>query len=358
MQRFKHIVIKEALHIRRDPASMMMLIMMPVLFMLMFGYAVNTEVDHIYMGVLDNDHTYESRELIRTFVTSNYFELYSYYDEIDAIDTALDAGEIKAAIVIPNGYGSHPSETEIAFVVDGSDPTVARTALQSGSLIAQSQKGTAAIQGNFKTTVWYNPAMESRLFTIPGLMGLIMQNITVMLTAFSLVRERERGTIEQLMVSPIKSYELIVGKMIPYVVIGNIDFLITIFFGTVWFNVPFRGSMALLLVLGNAFIFSALAIGMLISTISKNQLQAMQMSFLIILPSVLLSGFVFPRDAMPKFIYYIGYVIPLTYFLDILRGIVIKGVGFSIIWRQTLALSIMSILLLTVASIRFKKRLE
>ncbi|WP_246543103.1 ABC transporter permease [Fusibacter paucivorans] len=357
MQRFKHIVIKEALHIRRDRASMVMLIMMPVFFMLMFGYAVNTEVDHIYMGVLDNDHTYESRELVRTFTTSNYFELYSYYHDIKAIDTALDSGEIKTAIVIPKGYGSDPIESEIAFFVDGSDPTVARTALQSGSLIAQSQKGMT-LQGNFRTTVWYNPSMESRQFTIPGLMGLIMQNITVMLTAFSLVRERERGTIEQLMVSPIKSYELIIGKMIPYVVIGNIDFLITIFFGMVWFNVPFRGSMALLLILGNAFIFSALAIGMLISTVSKNQLQAMQMSFLIILPSVLLSGFVFPRDAMPTFIYYIGYAIPLTYFLDILRGIIIKGVGFEIIWQQTLALTIMSILLLTIASIRFKKRLE
>jgi len=357
MQRFRHIIIKEIIHIRRDKASMIMLVMMPVMFMLLFGYAVNTEVDNIYIGVLDNDQTYESRELVRTFITSNYFELLAYYDDIDSVNRALDTGEIKTALIIPAGYHEGTLTQDVAFIVDGSDPTVARTALQSGSLIAQSHKMFLE-QSNFKTSVWYNPAMESKVFTIPGLMGLVMQNITVMLTAFSLVREREKGTIEQLMVSPIRSYELIIGKMIPYVIIGNIDFLITIFFGMIWFGVPFKGSFLLLMLLGNAFIFSALAIGMLISTVSKNQLQAMQMTLLIILPSVLLSGFVFPRDAMPRVIYYLGYAMPLTYFLDILRGIVIKGVGFSLIWHQTLALLTMTCVLLTVASIRFKKHLE
>jgi len=309
------------------------------------------------MGVLDNDQSYESRELVRTFITSNYFELLAYYDDIDSVNRALDTGEVKTALIIPYGYHEGTMTQEVAFLVDGSDPTVARTALQSGNLIAQSNM-LFSKQSTFKANVWYNPAMESKIFTIPGLMGLVMQNITVMLTAFSLVREREKGTIEQLMVSPIRSYELIIGKMAPYVVIGNIDFLITIFFGTIWFGVPFKGSFLLLMLLGNAFIFSALAIGMLISTVSKNQLQAMQMTLLIILPSVLLSGFVFPRDAMPRFIYYLGYAMPLTYFLDILRGVVIKGVGFALIWRQTLALCMMACVLLTLASIRFKKHLE
>lgn len=336
---------------------MIMLVMMPVMFMLLFGYAVNTEVDHINIGVLDNDQSYESRELVRTFMTSYYFELLAYYDDMDSVNRALDKGEIKTALIIPQGYHKGTLSQEVAFIVDGSDPTVARTALQSGSLIAQSSHLLSS-SNTFKTNVWYNPAMESKNFTIPGLMGLVMQNITVMLTAFSLVREREKGTIEQLMVSPIRSYELIIGKMLPYILIGNIDFLITIFFGTIWFDVPIKGSFLLLILLGNAFIFSALAIGMLISTVSKNQLQAMQMTLLIILPSVLLSGFVFPRDAMPRIIYYLGYAMPLTYFLDILRGLVIKGVGFSLIWRQTLALCAMTCVLLTVASIRFKKHLE
>ena len=357
MQRFKHIILKEIIHIRRDRASIGLVIMMPIFFMLMFGYAVNTEVDHIYLGVLDNDHSYESREFVRTFITSNYFELYEYYDNVKAIEKALDAGTIKTAMIIPNGFSSQTGLGEISFIVDGSDPTVARTALQSASLIAQSENFKNFTQ-NFNTNVWYNPSMESGRFTIPGLMGLIMQNITVMLTAFSLVREKERGTIEQLIVSPIKPHELIVGKMIPYVFIGNIDFLITIFFAVSWFNVPIRGSFLLLMLLGNVFIFSALAIGMMISAVSKNQLQAMQMSFMIILPSVLLSGFVFPREAMPTFIYYMGYALPLTYFLDILRGIVIKGVDFSIIWHQTLALGLMSLILLTIASKQFKKHIE
>lgn len=363
MNRFKHIVIKEFIHIRRDPASVFMLLMMPLVFMLIFGYAVNTEVDEINVAVLDGDRTFESRELIRSFLNSDYFKLYTNVESQEEVQHLIETGDIKTGLIIPAGFSKElnsGSSTSAEIIVDGSDPTVARTALQSANLLSKAFTMHSDLSSgiNLSTNVWYNPSMKSTIFTIPGLMGLIMQNITVMLTSFSLVREREKGTIEQLIVSPIRSYELILGKMVPYILIGNIDFLITVCIGLLYFKIPLRGSFILLMILGNAFIFCSLAIGMMISTVSKNQLQAMQMTILIILPSVLLSGFVFPREAMPLPIFYAGYLIPMTYFLEILRGIIVKGVGLHIIYQQAVFLLCFSAVLLTMASIRFKRHLE
>jgi ABC-2 type transport system permease protein len=208
------------------------------------------------------------------------------------------------------------------------------------------------------TRVPYNPSLRNQNFTIPGLVGLIMQNITVLLTAFALVRERERGTIEQLIVTPIKSTELILGKHTPYVIIGFLDFLFSLALGMLWFNVPIHGSLGLLLFLGAGFVICALAIGILISTISKTQLQAMQLSVLIILPSVLLSGFVFPREAMPKIIQLIGYALPLTYFLNILRGIITKGVGMEYLFNDVALLFTLGLVLLVISMVRFRKKLD
>ncbi len=348
---------------------------MPVMFMLIFGYAVNTEVDDISMAVYDQDKTQESRELIEKFAQSNYFKPNIYVNSIKDIERLIDSGDVKSAIVISAGFSKElkrGKSPQVQLIIDGTDPTVARTALQSGLLISKiysikiQQKNsklrgmTAQILGgiDMRTRVWYNPNLETPKFTIPGLIGLIMQNITVMLTAFALVREKEKGTIEQLIVTPVKSWELILGKMIPYILIGSSEFLIALFFGSYWFNVPVRGNLLLLIALGFGFVICALAIGMLVSTVAKNQLQAMQMAFLFLLPSVLLSGFVFPREAMPKIIQFIGYFIPLTYFLKILRGIILKGIGMDYLWREVSILSAMGILLLLVASFRFKKKLD
>jgi ABC-2 type transport system permease protein len=208
------------------------------------------------------------------------------------------------------------------------------------------------------TKVLYNPELRNQNFTIPGLIGLIMQNITILLTAFTLVREREMGTIEQLIVSPIKSPELILGKLLPYILICFFDFLYALAIGLLWFKVPVQGSLGLLLFLGAGFVICALAIGVLISTQAKTQLQAMQLSLLALLPSVLLSGFVFPREAMPKVIQWLGYGIPLTYFLNILRGIILKGVGIQYLFNDVLFLFILGLLLLVLSIVRFRKRLD
>jgi ABC-2 type transport system permease protein len=211
---------------------------------------------------------------------------------------------------------------------------------------------------DFRPQVWFNPELDSIKFNIPGLIGLIMQNITVMLTAFALVRERERGTMEQLIVTPIRPGELIIGKLIPYVIIAFFDVMLVITAGVYWFNVPVKGSMLSLMILSLVFLLVALGLGLLISTSAKTQLQAMQMTVLLILPSVILSGFIFPREAMPLPIRILGSFIPLTYFLEILRGVILKGIGLEYLWRNLVILLIFGIATLTIASVRFKKNLD
>ncbi|AHM55996.1 ABC-type multidrug transport system, permease component YbhS [Peptoclostridium acidaminophilum DSM 3953] len=350
-----------------------MAVMMPLIFIFLFGYAVNTDVENIDMAVLDMDKSMESRELVKKFEASNYFVPSVYVKNTGEIERLIDTGKVKCAIIIPSGFSKTVNgfgDSSVQLIIDGVDPTIARTALQSGFLLSKnyslerlpqlqsSQLNTGEPGLDVRTKVWYNPNLESTKFTIPGLIGLIMQNITVILTAFSLVREKERGTIELLMVTPIKPAELIVGKMVPYILIGTLDFLIALFFGTYWFDVPIAGNTMLLIILGVIFVICSLSIGILISTIAQTQAQAMQMAFLFLLPSILLSGFIFPRESMPFPIMVAGYFIPLTYFLKILRGIILKGSDFTILANEVYILLAFGIALLAVASISFKKRLD
>lgn len=373
-QRFWSIVKKEFIQIKRDKASFGIAIGMPIMMMFLFGYAVNTQLEDISTAVLDQNHTSDSRELIKSFENTLYFKVIEQSSSIESIEEKMNEGKIHAALIIPPDYSEKLDKKEkpkVQLLIDGSDPTTARTAFSSGVMAIQNQgvKQMEVLSSRLSqkiniggvdvsTKVMYNPSLKNQNFTIPGLVGLIMQNITVLLTAFALVRERERGTIEQLIVSPIKSSELILGKLLPYVVIGFFDFIFSLALGFLWFGVPIRGSLGLLIFLGFGFVICALAIGILISTISKTQLQAMQLSVLIILPSVLLSGFVFPREAMPKIIQYLGYALPLTYFLNILRGIVLKGVGMNYLYKDVILLFILGFFLLTFSMIRFRKKLD
>ncbi|MCT4585923.1 MAG: ABC transporter permease [Peptostreptococcaceae bacterium] len=366
--RFFAIVKKEFIHIKRDKPSLIIAIMMPLMFILLFGYAVNSDLSNIKIAILDMDKTSNSKELVDKFKTSNYFIVDNYLKNIDDLEIMIKENKIKAGLIIPKGFYKKNLNKSIQFIIDGVDPTTAKTALQSGLLIIQdynfkivtkNKKLLSNInQIDIRPKVYYNPNLKSSNFTIPGLIGLIMQNITVMLTAFSLVREKENGTMELLIVTPIKSLELILGKMVPYILIGSIDFLIALSFGTFWFDVPIRGNLFLLLGLGLLFVICSLSIGMLISTVAKTQGQAMQMSIIIILPSVLLSGFVFPREEMIAPIKMLGNVIPLTYFLNILRGIILKNSTLINLRFDILNLSIITFVLLFLASIKFKKTLS
>jgi ABC-2 type transport system permease protein len=367
-KRFFSIIKKEFIQIKRDKASFGIALVMPIMMMLLFGYAVSTELDNISMIVLDESRSTDSRQLIDSFKNTGYFNVKGSVNNLAEIYKEIDTGKAHAAVIIPADFTKDKS---IQLIIDGSDPTTARTALSSGVLTSENyginainkvkekmNQGNSTSSINISTRVLYNPSMRSQNFTVPGLIGLIMQNITIILTAFALVREKERGTIEQLLVSPLKPFEIIIGKLIPYIIIGFFDFLYALFFGLYYFKVPIAGSLPLLIFLGSGFVICALAIGILISTISKTQLQAMQLSVLIILPSVLLSGFMFPRESMPKAVQLLGYALPLTYFLNILRDIILKGLDISYLYKDLIPLFLLGFILLILSIVSFRRKLD
>ncbi|MCF6095208.1 ABC transporter permease [Microaerobacter geothermalis] len=374
IHRFASIMKKEFLQLKRDRASFGIAVMMPLVLLLLFGYAINTDVDHMPTAIWDQSKSKESRELIASFELTQYFDMTNEVQNYKQLQSLMDTGNIKMGLVIPPDYAyqlEKNEEAKIQILIDGSDPTAARTALSSAQLITQNK--ALAIQEEMlkkqgfnqriipikaETRVLYNPDMDSTVFNIPGLIGLILQNVTALLTAFALVRERERGTMEQLVVTPVRPIELILGKLVPYVIIGLFSFSLVLFTGIYWFQVPVKGNILLLFVLGLLFLITTLSIGILISTIAKTQLQAMQMAFIIMLPSVLLSGFIFPRETMPLFVQGLGGLIPLTYFLEILRGIFLKGVSISYLWQETLILTLITLIICSIAVLRFRKKLE
>jgi ABC-2 type transport system permease protein len=373
--RFMAILRKEFIQIKRDRPSLIMAIAMPVVLLLLFGYAVNTDVDHLPTVVWDQSQSQDSRELIEAFRNTIYINPALYVQGYQQVEKTLDSGQARVAIIIPADYGKQiqgNGTASVQVLVDGSDPTVARAALAAVQTLGlnkalQFQTERLQIQGisnlpalpiNIETRVWYNPDMKSSVFNIPALIGLILQNIIAMLTAFSMVREKERGTMEQLVVTPIHSLELLLGKLLPFVLIGFISLSFILAVGIFWFGVPPKGSLLLLVMLAVLFMFTILAIGLLISTVSGTQLQAMQMTFILILPSILLSGFIFPRETMPKLLQLLGSLMPLTYFLEIVRGIFLKGNGIKFLWQDTLALCAFALILLALAALKFKKTLE
>ncbi|MEW6446902.1 MAG: ABC transporter permease [Bacillota bacterium] len=374
LMRLWAVVKKEVLHIKRDRPSLIISFMLPVMMLFLFGYAVTMDVDEIKTAVLDGDRTRASRELIAAFSASGYFKITAYPVSRREVEKLITGGRVKASLVIPAGYSrtlARGDAAPVQFIIDGSDSTIARTALQAGELVAgaysrrlklaainKSGKILPPAGVDLRARVWYNPNMESARFFIPGLIGLIMQNITVMLTAFALVRERERGTLEQLIVTPVRPAELVIGKLIPYVVIAFIDVSVIFLVGTYWFGVGVAGNVLLLAVLALFFLLGALGLGLLISTVTRTQLQAMQATMGLILPSVLLSGFVFPREAMPAVIRWLGNFIPLTYFLEVLRGIILKGAGPDVLSVQAAFLVAFGCGTLMLAALRFRKTLD
>jgi ABC-2 type transport system permease protein len=372
--RFLAVLKKEFLHIRRDRASLIMAIAMPIGMLLLFGYAVNTDVEHLSTVVWDQSQTADSRDFIASVRNTQYMDPDNFVEGYQQIESYLDSGKARAAVIIPPDFGRRLGQKQatVQVLVDGSDPTVARAVmsavqmlglnksldLQSKRLIAMGNSGGTTLPLDIETRVWYNPDMKSKNFNIPALIGLILQNVIAMLTSFSIVREKERGTMEQLVVTPIRSLELLLGKLLPFVFIGFISLTLILATGILWFGVIPMGSIPLLILLSTIFLFTILAIGLLISSISKTQLQAMQMTFILILPSILLSGFIFPRETMPKLLQLMGGLLPLTYFLEIVRGIFLKGVGLQFLWQDTLALCLFAVILLAVAAKKFKKNLD
>jgi len=373
--RFVAVLKKEFLHIRRDRASLIMAIGMPIAMLLIFGYAINTNVEHLPTVVWDQAQTVDSRELITSIRNTQYMDPDNFVQGYKEIEGFLDSGRARAAVIIPPDFGKKikgMKQASVQVLVDGSDPTVARAILsavqmlglnkslqlQSERIVALGSASGLEMPLNLETRVWYNPDMKSRVFNIPALIGLILQSVIAMLTSFSIVREKERGTMEQLVVTPIRPLELMLGKLLPYVVIGFVSMSLIMATGIFWFGVVPVGSVPLLFLLSTLFLVTILAIGLLISSIASTQLQAMQMTFIMLLPSILLSGFIFPRETMPTFLHFLGGLLPLTYFLEIVRGIFLKGVGIQFLWQDTLTLCAFAVILLMIASKKFKKTLD
>ena len=369
-KRIWSIIRKEFFQIKRDKRTIAIIILMPILELLLFGYAASTSVDHIPTVMLNNDIGIESRELLDNFVNSQYFDLDYNAKNIEEVQVYIDKGQAKAGIVIPPEYSDDIKSgrtAQIQLIVDGTDPTTAQTVLSGAGGVVQSMtveiiektlSKTMPQPLDLRTRVWYNPDMSSTYFNIPGLIGVILQTVTLMLTSFSIVRERERGTMEQLIVTPITKMELMVGKIIPYVIIGFVDIVLALALSLFWFRVPIAGSITLLLLYSIIFLFGALGVGLVISTVSKSQLQAMQLSMFMIMPNILLSGYMFPREAMPKLIQSISNVLPLTYFTKVLRGIILKGNGFAELYKEFFILLSFGAFFLILATLKFKKKIE
>jgi ABC-2 type transport system permease protein len=361
------IMRKEFLHIIRDPRTLVLIFLIPVIQMTLLGYAATTDIDNVALAVLDADHSPESRALIRAYQSSGYFRVTHYVDSEDQMARLLDTGLVRAALVIPTAYGHSlltRQPVEVGFVIDGSDPTVANgvlaAALQIGQAHARLQLRGQSLSGGLEVrpTVWYNPGLESVNYMIPALMGLILQFLATLVTSMAIVREREYGTMEQLIVTPIRPVELVLGKTVPYVLVAFFDLLEVLLIGTLWFRVPIHGSIGLLLALSGLFLLGSLGIGILISTLTRSQQEAMLMSFLILVPSIFLSGFFFPLEAMPPLLRMLSYLIPLRYMLLIIRNIVLKGIGIAALQNEVLFLGIFCAVILLLAARRFRKSLD
>ena len=359
------ILTKEVIHIRRDPATRFVLAI-PLIELLLFGYAIDTNVENVPTVVFDLNRDGESRELVKEFENTRYFRIVGEVHSDEELRNAIVSGRAKVGIKIPPDYSTNlvnGRQARVQVQIDGSESTTALQVLNSsqqiGFLKSLRREGLSVDQFSIdiRPRLLFNPNLESVNFFVPGLIGIILQLVTVFLTAFAIVRERERGTLEQLLVTPVSKGGLILGKLLPYTAIGfgqtGLVLLVMVFL----FGVPVNGSVALLLLLSGVFLVPALGIGIVISTFAKNQGEAMQMSLMSMLPSFLLSGFVFPRESMPAIIYFISLFIPATYYLEILRGIILRGAGIAALWDETLALIGFGIFFMVLSALRFKKHL-
>ncbi|MGB9596490.1 MAG: ABC transporter permease [Candidatus Poribacteria bacterium] len=372
MKTILFIMKKEILQVSRDRAFLPLLFFAPILQLLLFGYTATTDVKNISMAVLDQDKTLDSRKFIESFINSGYFNFKAYLFSASEIEEMLDSSKVKLVITIPKNFSRKLKRSEpidVQAIVDGTNSNNANVILAYTRDIAQRTSVKIIVKQlkkanmeipviDLRHRVWYNPELVSVNYVVPGIICTILSIVTTMLTSVAIVREREKGTLEQLMVSPIAPYQLILGKVLPFIIIGFIDAIIVLALGVLWFRVPVNGSITLLFALAIIFITNTLAIGILISTISRTQQQAMMTTLFLMIPWITLSGFVFPIDNMPKIIQVLTYFIPLRYFLIIIRGIILRGVGLSVLWPNVMALVMLGSILILLAITRFHKQLE
>ncbi len=367
---------KEFVHILRDPRTLAVVLVLPVLMLILYGYAINLDVKHVKLGVLDRDRSEASRDLVGAYAHGERFDVTAYLEDERAVTRALDRGQVRAVLVIPPTYSRDLAQgrtARVQLLVDGSDSTAASTAIGYAQGIALSHSARITLEALRKTgwegrisyppvearaRFWYNPELRSTNYIVPGLVAVILIMLSALLTAMTVVREREQGTIEQLIVSPIRPQELMLGKLLPYVAIAFADVLTVIAAGRLLFHVPLVGSPLLMLGMSAIFLTAALGIGLFISTVTGTQQTAMTAAVMVtMLPSILLSGFVFPISAMPRVVQWLTNLVPARHFLVIARGIFLKGNGLDLLWRPAVVLIVFGAVMLALSAARFRKTL-
>ena len=376
MRRFRALIKKEITHMIRDPRTLIFIFIMPILQLVLLGYANTTDIKNVSTVIFNQDNSPASRDLLDSFKSTGYFSFNYSVGSQAQVDNLIGGGQAKVGIVIPPNYGANlgsGQRSQALVLIDGSDPTVASAALSAAELAGQAhgvsiKTQQLSLQGasiggganpvDVRTNILYNPDLLGAYSIVPGLIALILFQTATSLTALAIVRKRERGTMEQLIVTPIRPWELILAKITPYILVSFADTLLILVLGTLIFGVPIRGSIILLFAMTGLYLLPTLGYGLVISTIARTQQQAQLMVMPLMLPAMMLSGYIFPIASLPLALQYVGALLPTTYFIYIMRAIVIKGVGISLILPQILALSVFSVALLGLAMWRFRKNLD
>ncbi len=373
MRRLRALLVKEFIQMGRDRLTLAIMGLLPVIQLLIFGFAINTEVKHLPTAVFDQSVSAESRELLRSFQSTGYFDIRRGVKSLPEMNALVQSGRVKVGIAIPPDFQERlrsGRQAAVQVIVDASDSMSAASAISTAQMIGLVRSQQILIRSlspggsenvplpvDVRIRPWYNPDMVSAFYMVPGILAIVLAMTMMMITSMAIVRERERGTLEQLIVTPLKNWELMVGKILPYVAVGYVQLTLGLLIGIVVFRIPVRGSLVLYYGLTSLHILASLAWGLLISSVARTQMQAMQMSFFALMPSILLSGFMFPREAMPAFFRAVSNLLPVTFFLQISRGILLKGVGLSALWPQVLALFGLLVFFLGLSILKFRKTL-
>jgi len=368
------IIAKEFIHLKRDILALTLALAVPVAMLFIFGWAINTDVKHVPTAVWEQSGSVEARTFLEAMVNTQYFDLTRWAGSQRELTRLIDEGVAKVGVVIPPDFAMRLTrgQASVQVIVDASDPQVATSALNAASalgaqrslrILAETMNGTAAPRDftppiDVRVRAWYNPDLVSAVFIVPGLIGALLMQTTITAMAVSVVREREKGTLEALIVSPIRRWELLFGKIMPNLLVAYGQMTMALLVARYVFDVPIRGSVPLLYALSAVFMLGTLGVGILVSAASRTVPQAMQLAFLTFLPSIYLSGLLFPIEGMPTGAQYMAAIIPLTYFLRIVRGIVLKGVGFESLWPSFLPLVAFGAVIFTLAVLKFRKQLD
>lgn len=372
LERLRALIVKEFIQLFRDRITLSIVLFMPVALLLIFGFAINTDIKHLHTIVFDQSRTQESRQMINSLNYSNYFDVIKFAESYKEVDTAIHSGAAKVGVVFPPDYASHLRSgrtSNVQILVDATDNLSAASALSAAQTIGllTSQEIMAdkfarlgiKVPGqavDMRIRLWYNPDFITSWYIVPGIMGLLLTITMISMMAMAIVRESEQGTLEQLLVTPMKIWELLLSKIVPYIFVGYMQVFISIVIGVFVFNLPFLGSISLFYLLTFFDVVANLSLGILISCFAQNQTQALQMSVFILLPCVLLSGFVFPLEAMPLGFQLLGECFPITYYISLSRQIILKGGGFEYVWRDTLCLAAYIAVMFTGSILMFRKR--